>query len=258
MKASIMRLAEARQTLKSLHRLRQNPKSAHAVRSHPDPWPLWGRYQQCKAGSALEEEIVQKSLPSVTSIVRRIAITLPSSVDSQDLYSAGLVGLLNAVRNFHPRHGASFGTYARLRIRGAVFDELRRMDWVPRSVHARARKVRVVLKELEEVKGRVPTDSDMAKSLKISVPEYQGWLLEIRPATYLCLDAKLHFEDDEDSFISESFADEHEDILSGASRKEMIRLIGDQLTCLLTSSGRFSRSIILKTLRLREIAQVFE
>jgi RNA polymerase sigma factor for flagellar operon FliA len=226
--------------------------------SNPDQAALWACYQPSDAGSAVEEEIVRQSLHLVRSAVARIATTLPPHVDSEDLYSAGLVGLLNAVRNFDPQNGAPFGAYARVRIRGAIFDELRRMDWVPRSVHAKARKVQAVLKGLEEVKGRVPTDSEMAKSLNISVPEYQRWLLEIRPATFIYLDATLDSEEDSCSPISESVADEQqEDPVDGASRKELIRLIGNQLTKLPDMQLKVLGLYYFEDLRLREIAAVF-
>ena len=92
-----------------------------------------------------EEELVQQHLPLVKSIVARIAITLPPHVDSEDLYSAGLLGLVNAIRQYNPKMGTAFATYARVRIRGAILDELRRMDWVPRSVHSKARKVQAYM-----------------------------------------------------------------------------------------------------------------
>ena len=90
-----------------------------------------------------------------------------------------------------------FETYARLRIRGSILDELRRMDLVPRSVHTKARKVQGVMQQLEQEKGRVATDAEMAKSLKISLSEYQEWLEEIRPATFVCLDAAFSSEFDD-------------------------------------------------------------
>jgi RNA polymerase sigma factor FliA len=92
-------------------------------------------YERVEHGSAAEADRVEKNLVLVKHIVSRLAMTLPAHVDFQDIYSAGLVGLLQAVRNFKPDAGSSFESYARVRIKGAIFDELRRMDWVPRSVH---------------------------------------------------------------------------------------------------------------------------
>ena len=86
-------------------------------------------------------------------------MTLPDHVDHDDLYSAGLVGLLQALRNYDPACSTSFEGYARVRIRGAMLDELRRMDWVPRTVHEKARKIQEVMAELEQKLGRTPTGS---------------------------------------------------------------------------------------------------
>src|ERR1044072_5632892 len=79
-------------------------------------------------GNAAEAQIVEEYLPLVKTVVGRLAMSLPPHVDIEDLYSSGLVGLLNAVRNFDPKGGSSFESYARVRIRGAVYDELRRLD----------------------------------------------------------------------------------------------------------------------------------
>src|SRR5258708_39374354 len=139
-------------------------------------------------GSAEEEELVQRHLSLVRTVVGRLAMNLPAHVDMEDLYSSGLVGLLNAVRNFDPNGGSSFASYARVRIRGEVFDELRRLDWVPRSVHDKARKVQAVRQKLEQANGEHPSDEQMAKALKFSLAEYHQLLDKIRPATFVCLD----------------------------------------------------------------------
>src|SRR6185436_17740263 len=122
------------------------------------------RYKKVRPGNAAEAEIVEEYLPLVKTVVGRLAMTLPPHVDIEDLYSSGLVGLLNAVRNFDPQGGSTFETYARVRIRGAVFDELRRLDWVPRSVHDKARKVQAMMHQLEQLNGASPSDREMANA----------------------------------------------------------------------------------------------
>ena len=119
---------------------------------------LWRRYSKSGPGSASENSLVEQFLPLVRTVVGRLAMTLPSHVNTDDLYSAGLVGLLSAVRRFNPKSGSSFETYARVRIRGAVFDELRRLDWVPRSVHDKAKKVEQTMYAVAQKTGGVPTD----------------------------------------------------------------------------------------------------
>src|SRR5258708_280583 len=157
-------------------------------------WPSRGRI---RPGSAKEAELVNQYLPLVKSVVGRLAMTLPPHVDGEDLYSAGLGGLLSAIRQYDPTAGTAFETYARLRMRGAACDELRRMDWVPRSVHTKARKVQGVMQTIEQRRGRAATDQEMAKALKIPVSEYHQWVEEIRPATFVCLDAPFNGEYDD-------------------------------------------------------------
>src|SRR5687767_7896284 len=124
------------------------------------PRPPWPTKRRIRPGSSVEEDLVEKYLPLVKTVVGRLAMTLPPHVDGEDLYSAGLSGLLSAVRQYNPAAGTAFETYARLRIRGAVFDELRRMDWVPRSVHTKARRVQGVMQTIEQKKGRPATRSE--------------------------------------------------------------------------------------------------
>jgi RNA polymerase sigma factor for flagellar operon FliA len=209
-------------------------------------------------GSKTEEKLVTEYLPLVKSVVGRLAMTLPSHVDLDDLYSAGMVGLLNAVRNFNPKSGTSLETYARLRIRGAVLDELRRMDWVPRSVHGKARKVQAVMQELEQRNGKMPSELEMARALNISLPEYQQWLEEIRPATYICLDAASTLDGEDGPSHYETFAHTNQETpLDGVSKREISKLISKRLQQLPEMQRKVLALYYFEDLRLREIAQAF-
>jgi RNA polymerase sigma factor for flagellar operon FliA len=201
--------------------------------------------------------MIQQHLPLVRQVVGRLAMSLPSHVDQDDLYSSGLVGLLNAVRNFDPKGGSTFESYARVRIRGAIFDELRRLDWVPRSVHDKARKVQAVLQQLEQAKGQPPTDEAVAKALNLSVSEYHELLEEIRPATFVCLDASPLGEDDEES-RHERIADEtQDDPLDCTARREMTALITKRIQHLPEMQRKVLALYYFEDLRLREIAEAF-
>lgn len=218
----------------------------------------WPSARRMRPGSALEGEIVEKYIPLVKNVVGRLAMTLPPHVDGEELYSAGLTGLLNAVRNYNPNAGTSFETYARLRIRGAVLDELRRMDWVPRSVHTKARKVQGVMNEIEQKKGRMATEHEMAAALKISLPEYHQWLQEIRPATFVCLDAAFNNDFDDSVSQYESMADQkQEDPLDGTFRRELARVIADRLQELPEMQRKVLALYYFEDMRLREIAEAF-
>jgi len=223
-----------------------------------DATQLWRRYAKSGHGSATEGELVERYLPLVKTVAGRLAITLPPHIDVQDLHSAGLVGLLDALRRFDPRSGASFESYARLRIRGAILDELRRLDWVPRSVRDKARRVQEAMQELEQRKGRIPTEQDMARCLQVSVEDYQNLLEEIKPATFVCLDSARSAESGEGPSQYESLPDERQpDPSMDAARHEMAQMIVDRLEVLPEMQRKVLALYYFEDLRLREIAEVF-
>jgi RNA polymerase sigma factor for flagellar operon FliA len=223
-----------------------------------DSVTIWRRYLRTGPGTAVEDQIIEHYLPLVRAVVSRVAMSLPTHVSGEDLYSAGLVGLLNAVRRFNPKSGASFETYARVRIRGAVFDELRRLDWVPRSIHDKARKVAKVMRELEQRKGKAPSDAEMAKALKMSVDEFQELLEEIKPATFVCLDSAQFADSDEANSHYESVADEKQVHPAEATMaNEMAHLITARLDKLPEMQRKVLALYYFEDLRLREIAERF-
>lgn len=220
---------------------------------HPE---LPARYQPAAAGSEAEEELVRAHLPLVKTVVGRLAMTLPAHVDAEDLFSAGLVGLLNAARNFNPRGGSSFVSYARVRIRGAIIDELRRLDWVPRSVHDKARKVEAAIRELEQAKGKIAEPREIATALRLSLPEYEQLLEEIKPAAFVSLDAPA--EEDDDAGRYESIADPSQrDPSEAAAVHELSGMILERMQTLPEIQRKVLALYYFEGLRLREIAEVF-
>jgi len=219
---------------------------------------LWRRYSKSGPGSASENSLVEQFLPLVKTVVGRLAMTLPSHVNTDDLYSAGLVGLLSAVRRFNPKSGSSFETYARVRIRGAVFDELRRLDWVPRSVHDKAKKVEQTMYAVAQKTGGVPTDAQMARALGLSPSEYEELLEQIRPASYVCLDS-IHNGDSEYGANSHDIIadDSQTNPGEGTAMREMARLIEDRLQDLPDVQRKVLALYYFEDLRLREIAEAF-
>lgn len=219
--------------------------------------PLIGCYRQVPSGSMAEEDLVRECLPLVKSLVARIAISLPPHIESQDLYSAGLVGLLSAVRQYNAQAGSTFESYARVRIRGAIFDELRRQDWAPRSVHEKSRKVQAVIAELEQEHGRIPTIEEVAKTLGLSVSQYQELLDQIRPATFVSLDS-ARAGDDNDMAMHEELLDASQEVPSDlAARNDLHALIADRIKSLPEIQQKVLALYYIEDLRLREIAQVF-
>lgn len=219
---------------------------------------LWRTYSRSGPGSETENDLVQEYLPLVKTIVGRLAMTLPSHVNADDLYSAGLVGLLNAMRRFKPENGTSFETYARVRIRGAVFDELRRLDWVPRSVHEKAKKIEKTMQELTQRYGTVPTNSQMAKALNMPLDTYEELLEEVRPATYVCLDAPHGQDGEQGGSIYEAIADETQSSPQDwTSLRELAALIEKRLRQLPEMQRKVLALYYYEDMRLREIAEAF-
>ncbi len=224
----------------------------------PNSQDLWRRYSQSSHGTSLENKLVEQYLPLVKTVVGRLAMTLPAHVNSDDLYSAGLVGLLNAVRRFNPKSGSSFETYARVRIRGAIFDELRRLDWVPRSIHDKAKKVEKVMQELTQRTGSVPTDAQMAKALGITLDEYEELMEAIRPASYVCLDSVQSNDGEISGNTYDVIADDSQiNPGNGTSIREMTSLIEDRLQQLPEMQRKVLALYYFEDMRLREIAEAF-
>lgn len=205
--------------------------------------------------ASLEEEQVLQHLGLVKTLAGRLAISLPAHVDAADLYSAGLVGLVDAIRNYDPIAGSTFESYARVRIRGAMIDELRRLDWVPRSVHDKARKVEETIRRLEQERGEIPTVDQIAAFMGLSLQDCEKLLEEVRPATFICLDAVCGTEGGDDRH--EWMADASQpDPSERAERRELAELILLALRRLPEAQRKVLALYYFEDLRLREIAQV--
>jgi RNA polymerase sigma factor for flagellar operon FliA len=144
-----------------------------------------------------------------------------------------------------------------VRIRGSVLDELRRMDWVPRSVHAKARRIQATLADLENQLRRVPTDSEVAGALQISVEEYRRWLDQVRPASFVCLDAVQSPDGDDDCSEHEVIADvTQQDASEKATQSEMVGLIAERIQALPELHRKIIAFYYYEGMRLREIAEI--
>src|SRR3954468_7935984 len=148
---------------------------------------MWRRYKASGDVAARERLVIAYS-PLVKYVAGRMASGLPAHVDEADLISYGLGGLMTAIDPFELAREIKFETYAITRIKGAIIDELRSLDWVPRSVRQRAREIERANAKLEHRLQRAPTDEEMAAELAISVEEFQDALLQISNSTVAALD----------------------------------------------------------------------
>jgi len=162
---------------------------------------LWRRYKSTGDVQARERLVVAYS-PLVKYVAGRMASGLPAHVEEADLISYGLVGLISAIQRFEPEREIKFETYAITRIKGAIIDELRSLDWVPRSVRARAREIEKANAKLEHRLQRAPTDEEMASELKVTPDEFQDALLQISNSTIVALDELWSVSDSTGDAIS--------------------------------------------------------
>lgn len=203
-----------------------------------------------------EEEALKAHLPLVRSVVDRMRASLPAHLEIQDLYSVGLLGLIQARRKFDPTLGVTFSTYATMRIRGAVLDELRRMDWMSRSLRTRAREVTDTIAAIEQETGRPATEDEVSSKLGLSQAEYANLLDELRPLSYLELDATTG--DDDTTSLHEIVADLSQPTASEiAAKQELVRLVVERIQQLPDMQRKILAMYYFENLRLAEIAQVF-
>lgn len=218
---------------------------------------LWQRY---RASNDLqtENDLVEQYIPLVKAIVGRLAMTLPPHLEVEELQSAGVIGLLHALRNFKPNQGACFETYARFRIRGAVIDELRRNDWASRTMREKARRIQTAVMELEQRQSEPATERQIAAELKIPLEEYQRWLEEVRPTTFVCLDSASSSDEETSRAMAEIVCDPGQSSpLDDIERREMAELIAQRIKLLPEMQRKVLALYYYEDLRLREIAEAF-
>lgn len=157
-------------------------------------------YAPARSGGG--DDLVKAHLPLVKRIAYHLVSRLPASVQVDDLIQAGLIGLMDAAAHYDPAQGASFETYAGIRVRGAMLDEIRRYDWVPRSVHRKARAVAQAMREVEQTQGRDADDAEVAKQLGISLDEYYQIVQDAAAGRLFSIDAE------EGESISDTLSDD--------------------------------------------------
>ncbi len=188
----------------------------------------WARFKRTGAQQERDELIVYYA-PLVKYVASRIAAGLPQTVDQSDLVSYGMFGLIDAITKFDPERGFKFETYAISRIKGAVLDELRAIDWVPRSVRSKAKSVERAMSKLESKLHRAPTDDEIADELDISSDQLSGIYKQISSLGMVALDEMLSFNGSESLTFGDTLADRREGPVTTYERVEMRQLLADAI-----------------------------
>ena len=152
-----------------------------------DVTELWRTFRRT-GDQALRDRLILMYAPIVKYVAGRLGSGLPAHVDEGDLVSYGLLGLISAIERYDPDRDVKFETYAIARIKGSILDELRALDWVPRSVRSRARQIERAMSELESKLSRAPTDDELAAKVGISIEELEESLTDISRSSIAALD----------------------------------------------------------------------
>lgn len=178
-------------------------------------------------GKADKNQLLTDHMPLVKRLAHHMKAKLPPSVEVDDLVQAGMIGLLDAISRYEETHGAQFETYAVLRIRGAMLDELRNSDWLPRSMRQNMRKIEAAMSSLQQKLGHPPTESEVAKLLKLSLSEYQDMLGD-GGGHQLVYYEDFHDNEGNDSFLDRYAVDDADplrSLLDGDFRQAVIDAI---------------------------------
>lgn len=225
----------------------------------------WRAYQQANVADRVDDQtLIERYLPLVRNVVDRIKMNLPAHVEVEDLYSVGVTGLLAAIQRYDPGQGNTFAGYATMRIRGAVLDELRRLDWCPRRARAKARKIKEAIGELEQRHGRAVTDDEVSAHLGLSSREYAHWLEESRPVTFVAIDQPAPGDNNGGNgsgsgvSLHEIIADKNDiPVRERMEKEEVWQLIAQRIKELPDIQKRILAMYYFENMRLAEIAAVF-
>ncbi len=200
-----------------------DPKLKNRLQDEEDQ-KLWEQYRNTR-DQRIKDALIMKYASFVKYVAGRIAVNLPSNVEFDDLVSYGILGLIDAIDKYDSERNVKFKTYAKTRIRGAVFDELRMLDWTPRSIRQKARKLEKAYAKLEGKLGRDAKDEEIAEFLNIDISELHKLFDETKKSLLLSLD-EIFYDDDEGSsrfdFVEDEKSDNPQSKIEEAEAKKIL------------------------------------
>jgi len=205
--------------------------NSRTITEGPEIMEIWKEFKATHDPN-LRNLLIENYLPLVRYISERLLVSLPKSIDVEDLQSAGVFGLMDAIDGFDLSRGIKFKTYCTTRIRGSILDELRSQDWVPRLVRLKAHQINKAHKALEIELGRAPTDFEMAEKMEISLEVFNGLAEEASVSTVFSLSEKWDESDDDDSLEKVEMIEDKGslDPIESLNQKDVLRAITRSLT----------------------------
>ncbi|TFG58359.1 MAG: RNA polymerase sigma factor WhiG [Spirochaetales bacterium] len=220
---------------------------------------MWIAYKKSK-DPKIRDMFIKQYAPLVKYVAGKVAIGMPHNVEYDDLVGFGVFGLLDAIEKFDPDKHVKFKTYAVTRIRGAIFDELRSIDWVPRSVRQKTREIEEAIHKLESSFGRAVSDHEIAKEMGIELEDFQKLMLKVSGTSILSLNDVWYSGDDNDKVSIADSIESHPslnpDII--VEKEEIKRVIVDSINELPEKEKTVLVLYYYEDLTLKEIGQVME
>ena len=218
---------------------------------------LWIEYSNSKS-SAIREQIIIEYVPLVKVVAGRLSIYLGSNVEYDDLVGYGIFGLIDAIDKFDYGKGVKFETYASLRIRGAILDQIRKMDWLPRTVRQKQKRIDAAYSKIEAVTGRFATDEEIAAELEISLDELDTWQAQTKAAGLVSLDDYMDQGNEGGISSIVDGAEEFHQPEQGLEKQEIKKILLETLESLTEKEKKVILLYYYEELTLKEISAVLE
>lgn len=220
---------------------------------------LWKEYRKTH-NQEIRDTLIKQYAPLVKYVAGKISVGMPQNVDFDDLVGFGVFGLFDAIEKFDPEKHVKFKTYAVTRIRGAIFDELRSIDWVPRSVRQKTREIEDTIQTLEADLGRSASDNEVAKAMNMSLEQYNQMVLKVRGTSILSLNDVWFTGDDSDKVSIQDSIESPVSLQpeSIAEKDEIRRVIVQAINELPDKEKKVLVLYYYEDLTLKEIGKVLE
>ena len=217
---------------------------------------LWTEYHKTKSAD-IREQLILEYAPLVKLVAGRLSMYLGFNVEYDDLVGYGIFGLIDAIDKFDLMKDVKFETYASLRIRGAILDQIRKMDWIPRTIRQRQKKIEAAIREIEKDGGHVATDAEIAAKMEISEDEYLSWQNQMKVTGVVSLNEFMEQGSDipeDNNNRSSSFVKPEE----AMEKEELKKMLAESLEKLTDKEKKVILLYYYEELTLKEIAEVLE
>lgn len=218
---------------------------------------LLDEYDRTKS-PRLREQIIIEYAQLVKLVAGRLSMYLGYNVEYDDLVSYGIFGLIDAIDKFDYQGDVKFETYASLRIRGAILDHVRKLDWIPRTIRQRQKKVNMVVKALEQAKGRTPTDDEVAQAMGISLEEYLDIQNQMKVSGLISLNEYMEQGSDVSQDTMQSTASRIDGPEESYEKKELAQALNKAMELLTDKEQKVITLYYFEELTLKEISNVLE